>query len=364
MEVMMANALTDSNILVSVLKDPRKMLSLSIKEWNELLREGKISNLAGRLAADAEVLDITNELPLKVQNLFKSFRYSSTSSTRMIKWEMNRVARALKGSDEKVILLKGAAYIEKELKCTRGRISVDLDILVAKNRIDFAEDKFINGGWEHQVENDYDQKFYREYSHELPPMVHPDRQISIDVHHSILPVTSRVYPDMAKLMDDAVLQRSGFYVFSNVDIILHSVVHQFQDGEVRSSLRNLLEQHDMFGEFSADSAFWQALVPRAAELGFTRALYYAMRYCKMIMGTDIPEQAINEINDYAPNALTCALMDYMVPAVISPTIGAAGLRRWLSMNGLYIRSHWLRMPPMLLVKHLTIKFFRRFKTGD
>lgn len=360
----MINLITEDNILISILKDPTKMLSLSVEKWNELLQEGKISNLAGRLAADAEAHDITGELPLKVQNLFKSFRYSSISSTRMIKWEMNRVARALKGSGEKVILLKGAAYIEKALKCTSGRISIDLDILVAKNRIDFAEEKFITGGWKHQVENDYDQKFYREYSHELPPMVHPDRQISIDVHHSILPVTSRVYPDMAKLMDDAVLQHRGFYVFSDVDIILHSVIHQFQDGEVRSSLRNLLEQHDMFEEFGKQPDFWNTLVPRAAELGFTRALFYAMRYCKMIMGTDIPEQAIKEISAYAPNAVTRAVMDYMVPGVISPTIGATGLRRWLSMNGLYIRSHWLRMPPMLLAKHLTIKFFRRFKAGD
>lgn len=357
----MSKPVTERNILINVLREPRRMLELSVEDWNELFREARISNLGGRLAADADALGVVENLPLKVQDLFKSFRYRSASSMRMITWEMNRVKRALRSGDEKVILLKGAAYIDRKLKCTRGRVSVDLDILVAKNRLDWAEEQFLAAGWQHHLENDYDQKFYREYSHELPPMVHPDRQISIDVHHSILPVTSRVYLDMSKMINDAMTASEGFYTFSNVDMFLHSVVHLWQDGEVRSSLRNLLEQHDMLGEFGADPKFWQKLVPRAEELGFTRALYYALRYTRMIMGTDIPGHVLADINRYRPNVLARALMDWMVPGVISPTKGARGLSRWLSMNGLYIRSHWLRMPPMLLCKHLSIKFMRRLK---
>ncbi|MBL4603917.1 MAG: nucleotidyltransferase family protein [Emcibacteraceae bacterium] len=358
----MTNVITEKNILVTILKDPAKMLELSPEDWNELLREAKIANLAGRLAADSKLLDINDKLPLKVRDLFKSFSYTSAGSTRMIKWEMNRVKRALRGSNDKIILLKGAAYIEKQLNCTRGRNSVDLDILVAKTRIDWVEEQFLAAGWQHHLENDYDQKFYREYSHELPPMIHPDRRISIDVHHSILPVTSRVYPDMSKLIECAVKCSDGFYVFSDVDIILHSVVHQFQDGEVRSSLRNLLEQHDMFMEFGKNSEFWQKLVPRAEELGFTRALYYALRYTSIIFGTGIPDHVTQAIKHHQPGFVTRSLMDWMVPAVISPTIGARGVSRYLSANGLYIRSHWLRMPPLLLMKHLSIKFFRRFKS--
>lgn len=357
----MGKVITDSNILIRVLKKPELMKDLSVEDWNGLLREAKISNLAGRLSADAEAIGIKDNLPAKVQNLFKSFDYNSQSSQRMIRWEMNRVKRALIGENYRVILLKGAAYIAKDLKCTRGRMSVDLDILVEKNKIDFAEEKFMAHGWDHHVENDYDQKFYREYSHELPPLIHPDRQISIDVHHSILPVTSRVYPDMDLLVKDAVPCVDGFYCFSDVDIILHSVVHLWQDGEVRSSLRNLLEQHDMFEEFGKDQKLWDALVPRAVELGFTRALYYALRYSKMIMGTDIPARVIREIDEYAPNALVRSLMDWMVPGVMSPTLGSKGLSRWVSMNGLYIRSHWLRMPPFMLAKHLSTKLIMRIK---
>lgn len=336
------------------------MRSLSSYDWNDCLREAKIAGLAGRLAADAIKLDIIEELPLKVQNIFKSNVYKSQSSTRKIKWEINRVRRAMKDTDDKLILLKGGAYIAQDLKCTRGRVSVDLDVLVAKNRIDFAEEKFLAAGWEHQVESDYDQKYYREYAHELPPLVHPERFISIDVHHTILPMTSRVKPDIQKMMNDAVPSLEGFYVFSNVDMVLHSVVHLFQDGEIRSSLRNLLEQHDMYSEFGEDSLFWEKLLPRAVELGLIRSLYYSLHFSKMIFSTTIPDDVLNSMKPRGPGALANSVMNWMVPAVISPTFGAKGINRWVCQNGLYMRSHWLKMPPLLLVKHLTIKFFLNF----
>lgn len=352
------------NILIDVLKKPEFMADLSFEQWNICLREAKMSGLTGRLSHDARAIEITEKLPAKVQDIFSSFDNISASSTRKIKWEINRVKRALKGSNEKVLLLKGGAYVEKNMTCTNGRVSVDLDVLIAKNRIDWAEDIFIKAGWRHQIINDYDQKFYREYSHELPPLVHPDRYISIDVHHNILPTTSKLCPDINKMLENAIRHENGFYVFSDEDIILHSIVHQFQDGEVRSSLRNLLEQHDMYNEFGGNADFWQKLIPRAAELGFTRALYYSLQFSSAIFDTDIPKQVMIDIKPYRPNFITDAIMKYMVMGVISPNLGARGIGRWVSMNGLYIRSHWLRMPPMLLARHLTIKFFRKFQTDE
>jgi hypothetical protein len=358
----MVEPITAQNILIKAIRNPLDMIDFSALEWNTCIKEAKLSALSGRLAYDAKQLKFDHKLPLKVQNIFKSFINESRSSQRRVTWEINRVKRALYDCDEKVVLLKGAAYLVKKLRCSHGRMSVDLDILVAKNRLDWVEEKFLSAGWESQVVNDYDQKFYREYSHELPPMVHPDRNISIDVHHTILPITNKMCPDINKMLDKIVKSQDGFYTFSNIDIILHSVVHLFQDGEIRSSLRNLVEQHDLYTEFGEDSHFWQNLIPRAEELGLLRPLYYSLIFCRMIMGTVIPDHVMTGMNNHKPHFIYDNLMKLMVPNVISPSLGARGLKRWLCQNGLYIRSHWLRMPPLLLAKHLTIKFFRGFKT--
>jgi len=48
-------------------------------------------------------------------------------------------------------------------------------------------------------------------------------------------------------------------------------------------------------------------------------------------------------------------MDQLVPLAILPEVGRPGPRvaaaRWL----IYMRAHWLRMPPWLLARHLSYK---------
>jgi hypothetical protein len=113
----MGSVITNENILIKVLKKPELILTLSTSQWNICIEEARSSGLAGRLARNAKDLNFVQKLPYKVQNLFKSFNYQSHSSTRKILWEANRVAGALKDEDEKVVLLKGATYLLKELRC-------------------------------------------------------------------------------------------------------------------------------------------------------------------------------------------------------------------------------------------------------
>jgi len=50
-------------------------------------------------------------------------------------------------------------------------------------------------------------------------------------------------------------------------------------------------------------------------------------------------------------------MDLLVPLVLRPGLpgeGGAPVAAWL----LFVRSHWLRMPPWLLAYHLSVKFLR------
>jgi hypothetical protein len=52
-------------------------------------------------------------------------------------------------------------------------------------------------------------------------------------------------------------------------------------------------------------------------------------------------------------------MDYLFFALFTPSAKgtASAFARWL----LYVRSHWLRMPPLMLARHLAIKGMRRIR---
>ena len=117
----------------------------------------------------------------------------------------------------------------------------------------------------------------------------------------------------------------------------------------------------MLQQYGQDERFWQTLLPRAEALGLTRPLFYTLRYCGMFLDTQVPHSIVREMKKYAPNYLSGKLMDFMVSRILLvPGAGQSTMLYYLSCKILYMRSHWLKMPPFLLIRHLTTKFFRQF----
>ena len=99
-----------------------------------------------------------------------------------------------------IVLLKGTAYVMADLPPARGRMLGDLDLMVPRDRIDEVERTLIAAGWLSAELNDYDQRYYREWTHEIPPLRHPDRDTEVDIHHTIVASTSRALVDAAALL--------------------------------------------------------------------------------------------------------------------------------------------------------------------
>ena len=59
------------------------------------------------------------------------------------------------------------------------------------------------------------------------------------------------------------------------------------------------------------------------------------------------------------------IMDFLYTRALRPDAprSGGGLAGFVN-NMLYVRGHWLRMPPWLLVRHLTIKSLRRERGAD
>jgi len=94
-------------------------------------------------------------------------------------------------------------------------------------------------GWATTHHNSYDQRYYRRWMHELPPLRHVTRATVLDVHHAILPETARLKPDSAKLLAASVPAQSDarFRVLAPADMVLHSATHLLHDEELRHGLR-------------------------------------------------------------------------------------------------------------------------------
>src|SRR3546814_2129951 len=111
-----------------------------------------------------------------------------------------------------IILLKGTAYAAAGLKAGIGRSIGDLDIMVPCARLDAVEAGLIAAGWEWVKPDPYDDQYYRRWMHELPPLIHKERDRMIDVHHTILPLTARQTPDAEVMIADSVALGDGLFV--------------------------------------------------------------------------------------------------------------------------------------------------------
>jgi hypothetical protein len=339
--------------------EPSVLASLTLSDWNYLVPEARAAGLLARLDALLEEHALFDRIPAPVVPHLIAARRIADHEHRTISWEVNRIGRALTRIATRVVLLKGAAYLQQGLPVAKGRMSSDVDILVSKDALESVEAALVNHGWRHLKLDEYDQFFYRQWSHELPPLQHRDRGTVVDVHHTILPPTGRLHPDPEKLLRDSVpLHGNSFRALAPPDMVLHSAAHAFQDGDLARGLRDLVDIDALLRHFSAeDEQFWARLANRAEELRLIRPLYYALRYSHRFLQTVIPADIARRMHRWRSSWPAATLMDNAVKTVITGSPSRKNLSLRLARKLLYVRAHWLRMPPHLLIPHLARKAF-------
>jgi hypothetical protein len=284
-----------------------------------------------------------------------------------LRWEVECIRQALRDAGVKVVLLKGAAYVMAGLAAAHGRTFSDVDIIVPKAKLGRTESELMIHGWQGSHHDAYDQRYYRRWMHEIPPMRHVRRGTTIDVHHTILPETARVKVNATALLE-AVLALPGqvdLYVLQPADMLLHSATHLFHEGDFEKGLRDLFDLDSLLRQFGDRPGFWEQLVPRAATLGLTRPLYYALRYTTLMLHTPVPPHVLEGAEIGKPPALVAGVMDTCYVRALRPVHASThSPGTWAARFALYVRSHWIRMPFHLLAYHLGRKALVRPKLHD
>lgn len=351
------------SILLDALRRPDRALELSEPEWNALIRQANHHVVLGRLGVQLDELGLTQALPDRARRQIQDARVTADFNQAQLRFEVNRVQRALIDQVGPMILLKGAAYVAAGLPLFRGRLAGDLDILVPQAQLLLVREALLAAGWRSLARTDYDEHYYRTWMHELAPLEHPEREMVTDVHHTIAPPTSRVSPDVSVLWADAIDVGPGLKVLAPEDMVLHAAVHLFNE-DLQNGFRDLLDLNDMLAQFGEEETFWHRLEGRAERHGLGRVLHYALLSTSAILGTAIPTDTLDRVRrGHAPSAPVGSLMIALITAALTPRDPAQ--RSWPTQTALgffYLRSHWLRMPPLMLLRHLSIKAW--FKARD
>lgn len=342
--------------------DPGSLQTLDARGWECALMLGRRHGVSGRWYPALAALDALATLPAGVSAQLKSDHLVAADRTRSTRWEVNRLRHALAGTGVKPVLLKGAAYIAAGLRAGECRMLTDVDILVPFAALGKVEQALRSHGWHPMPKDDYDDRYYREWMHELPPFQHAIRGSSLDVHHNLLPRTSDLCPEAPELLSRAwVLPDTGIRVLCPVDMVMHSVFHGFYGGELTNCFRDVLDVHELCGDFAGqDPAFWDRLVERAVALRAARPLWLALRQLRHFPGPGVPAQTLADLAQAAAPWPARWAVERAIDAVFLPAAPPTRGER-LALSGLLARAHTCKMPLKILAPHLARKLGLRLR---
>jgi len=335
-----------ARLLVALLVAPERSAGLTAAQWTALLTTARAERLLGTLGARLEGLAV----PADVAPILADARIDAIRERRQALWEIDRAVAALVPVGCVPVLLKGSAFVAAGLLAGQGRAIGDLDILVPRDRLEGVEAALLRAGWEWVKPDPYDDAYYRRWMHELPPLIHAERDRMIDVHHTILPLTARRRPDAAAMIADAVPLGNGAAVPRIDDMLCHAAAHLLADGDMAGGLRNLWDIHCLLGEHGAAPDFWTTLDARAVRHGLRAPVRRAVRLSHRLFGTDVPA-AWRKGN----------LTDGPFLARLLCRNGWGLEDRAILRLGFYLRGHALRMPPLMLARHLWTKWRKGYR---
>lgn len=344
--------------LLTILQDPQRAQEIALPDWEPIIRLARASRvhatLGHRLMASAKGWAAVPEQPrghLEAAMNFAAWR------RHLLDLELHALNTQIPAGIE-VALIKGAAYHVQRLPLAEGRLSADIDLLVRREDLDAAESALIEGGWRSTVTDPYDQRYYREWSHELPPMQAEGHALELDLHHGIAPVTSHCRPDPVALWARRrPIADSRFCVLDPADQLIHAVIHLFQDTELDGRLRDLLDIDAMLRGLPGEDAALRSLATRVSQFGAGGQFWHALTACQRWLGTPVPSVLWPE----PPTRIAQAVMNWMLPRTLLPRLPeeGPGLGGTLAGKLAQLRYHRMRMPLGLLFRHGLAKGWRR-----
>ena len=337
------------------MREPALTLRWTLAEWEYVVRLARRLRLLARLAASVEAAGLIERVAVEPRRHLRAEQRLSRSRTQAMVWALDRIGAALAGEPYPKVLLKGAAYLAQDLTIAQGRLPADVDILVPRAAMPQAQALLASAGWEELQLDRHDQRYYREWSHEVPPLRHPQHRIELDLHHNILPPLARTHVDADALLSCLRPTKwPGWQVLQPVDQVLHSAAHLFLDSEARDRVRDLVDLDGLFRRFGTEPSFWAELPERARTLGLGEPLALACHFCVNWLATPIPADTLRRVADGGASALRRAWLVPLMRHILTPS-GPDQRAPWRQdvAAGIFLaRYHRNRMPLRLLLPHL------------
>lgn len=338
--------------------------SLLQQEWTQLVRVLRYQQCLARLGWRLRENGLLATVPDYALNHIKNAELIAQKQYHQVQFEAKLLQQLLQPVTGHLLFLKGAGYsLTDDALVGLGRTYSDIDLLVDKQSLPQIEQELCLHGFFAEDLDEYDQKYYRQWSHEIPPLRHGSRGTLLDVHHNLLPLITGRAPDITLFFNHTRQTQLGYTVFSPAAMFLHSAVHLLLNEEIKHGFRDLTDLYLILEQYQSTD-FWQELLSLATNSGFNNELFLALRYNRKILNFIVPTAVSEQLQPYQPSPFHLRYLDFIFMHKLMPTHPSIATKADLIADSLLLlRGHYLKMPLWLLIKHLGRKLSRQLLTA-
>lgn len=342
-------------MLTKYLVDFTLQESVSDDELHSLLRVLIHSQLHGYIAHRVDDIDL---YPLAFRRHLLSIRTFSKAQYIQVIKACNTISSDLEALGEPILLLKGAAYIAANKANAKGRLISDIDILVVKDHLPKVEQLLNSKGWMAKELDDFDEKYYRKWSHELPPYTHLETGVTLDIHHNLLPGTSGKTIDISDIIATKHTTDVGLFVPKDDYLILHSAIHLLLNDDIEKGLRDCLDLHCLLLDYVQGNNI-KTLQEVFAKANCEKEFFILLTLLrKLFTSKSFPytEEMLAINNKPLYESVAKDLEKAVFPATSYLVDSTNNYARFK----VYLRGHLSKMPLYLFIKHIIFKAYRTF----
>lgn len=341
-------------LLIETFLDPEIVLNFTPEQWQTVLFVLRSEKLLARFHYLFLEKQILTSLPSAVQRHLDNARVLAEQQRRQVSYEAELLQETLTERGMQFTLLKGAGYTLSRSQAAIGRVYSDIDVLVDKSDIKPVERTLAFMGWFSQPLDDYDERYYRKWAHEIPPISHGVRGTVLDVHHNLVPIVSGKHVDTTAFLQCCRIEKNGIGVLNPAGMFFHSAVHLFFNEDFSSSFRDLTDLYLLHEEHH------QILATTLPELtqtfGFKREIGLALYFLVNLFNVEL-QPALSKLKweqKEAGRFTLSVLHRALMPSHPCCHVPYKGISDALAEA----RGHFLKMPLPILLYHLTMKAYR------
>lgn len=341
--------------LVDIIKSPSVLADFTLAQWNDLvfiLRREKLLARVYMLLSEESLVYLIPKPALKhFSNAVKMSRKQALVARR----EAENLTASLSDKARYIVFLKGAAYSLSNSPAALGRIYADIDIVVPKESLKRIEEFLTVFGWYSEELDDYDEHYYRQWAHEIPPMSHSSRGTVLDIHHNLVPPVSGKHIDIENFISSYSENIDGVTVLKEPAKFFHSAIHLFFNDDMTSAFRDMTDLYLMC-RFQP-SSFFDELLRIVDDYGFEKECMLALYFLQTRYDVVFPKRVLTRLDKFKKNANRWELS--LLARLIEPKhkLLVQGESSLLQFVG-EMRGHWLKMPVHVLIYHTGMKFWR------